>query len=211
LSHLFVPTRCGGWDRDACPKEAAVSVRQARWLNVLTALSTIVVMASAQEIHETDLKAVFLLRFGSFIEWPPSSGSAATGDFVIGVLGDDPVLPALESVTAGETVDGRPVRIDRYRGVFEVHDCQILFVSGTRRDRFRHILNRLHGRPILTVSDSDGFIEAGGMVAFLSDEGRVRLRVNVGSVRADGITISSKLLQLVEVVGDLPPGPSSDA
>jgi hypothetical protein len=39
------------------------------------------------------------------------------------------------------------------------------------------------------------------MIRFLVDEGRVMLRVNVAAAQAVGLTISSKLLRVAEIVG----------
>ena len=153
-----------------------------------------------QEFRETDLKAVFLLRFGSFMQWPEPAQPQS--EFVIGVLGEDPLAAVLEAAVVGETVAGRPVRVVRYRGVNEVRDPAILFISRSKRDRLRHILHILRGRPILTVSDLEHFTDAGGMVGLASDQRRVRLRVNVTATRASRISVSSKLLSVVEVVGD---------
>lgn len=206
LSRPLVPIRCGCRDPRGCPKGAAVTASWIRVIQVVMVCSAIAVVVGAQEFYATDLKAVFLLRFGSFMQWPTAT-DATPGDFVIGVLGEDPILPALETVVAGETVGGRRVRLVHYHGVHEVRDCEILFISRSRRDNIRHILHRLEGRPILTVSDSEGFTEAGGMVSFEPGDRRIRLRVNANAVREANITISSKLLRVAEIVD----GPPSSA
>lgn len=205
LSRRRYPIRCCCWDICACPEGNVVSIPWPKLLNLLAVISTVASMLSAQEFHERDLKAVFLLRFGSFMEWPPPPAGAEQ-DFVIGVLGEDGVFPVLEAAVAGETIGGRRVRAVHFRGVHEVRDCQILFISRSRGSRLRHILNVLRGRPILTVSDIDEFTESGGMIHLRPEGGRFRLRVNIDAARAANISISSKLLRVVEIVGEPPKG-----
>lgn len=180
-----------------------------RLRNLLAVFSTVASILGAQEFHETDLKAVFLLRFGSFMQWPPPPAGASQRDFVIGVLGEDRVLSVLETAVAGETVGGRRVRAVHFQGVHQVRDCEILFISRSRGSRLRHILNVLDRRPIVTVSDIDGFTEAGGMIHLQPEDGRVRLRVNLDAARAANISISSKLLGVVEIVGGRTKRPSN--
>lgn len=175
---------------------------------LLSLLATLAVAAAApaQEFRETDLKAVFLLRFGSFMQWPVPTAGNSDAAFTIGVLGDDPVAAVLEQAVQGETVAGRPVRVERYRNVGQVSGCEILFISRTKREHLPRILDVMRGRPVLTVSDIEDFTERGGMVGLTSDERRIRLRINVGAARQAGISISSKLLRVVEVVGETSSG-----
>jgi hypothetical protein len=53
---------------------------------------------------------------------------------------------------------------------------------------------------ILTVGESDGFIELGGMIRFVQDRNRVRFQVNQDVAESEGLVISSKLLRLAEIV-----------
>ncbi len=51
------------------------------------------------------------------------------------------------------------------------------------------------------MSDLDGSSQRGVMVQFTTDNNRIRLRINVESARASGLTISSKLLRSADIVG----------
>ena len=64
------------------------------------------------------------------------------------------------------------------------------------------VVSLFQGRPILTVGVEEGFAQQGGVVQFAVDRNKLRLVVNLRSARANGITISSKVLRLAEVIGD---------
>jgi hypothetical protein len=53
----------------------------------------------------------------------------------------------------------------------------------------------------LTVSQADGAAQRGVMIQFATENSRIRLRINVDSARAAGLTISSKLLRPAEIIG----------
>ena len=59
----------------------------------------------------------------------------------------------------------------------------------------------LDHRNTLSVSDLDASSERGVMIQFTTENNRIRLRINVESARAAGLTISSKLLRSADIVG----------
>lgn len=149
---------------------------------------------------EHQVEAVFLYHFTRFVTWPPRAFGDAQAPLVVGVLGDDPFGAYLDDVLRGESVNGVPLAARRFRRIDDVGPCLILFVSREGAGRLDAILPHLEGRPVLTVSDAEGFARAGGMVEFVREQGKIGLRINVDAARAAGLTISSKLLRLAEIV-----------
>jgi hypothetical protein len=154
-------------------------------------------LAFAQSFNEYQVKAVYLYHFSQFVEWPANANNAP---FVICVLGDDPFAGSLEDTVRGETVNSRPFDVQRFRNVDEISACNILFVSHSETDQLQKILARVKGRDILTVSDTKDFARRGGIVQFVTDQKKVRLRINVEAAKTANITISSKLLRPAEIV-----------
>jgi hypothetical protein len=79
--------------------------------------------------------------------------------------------------------------------------AHILFISASEKKRLPVILSSLRGSSVLTVSDMEGFLDAGGMVQFLNENDRVRFAVNVDATGRARLKLSSKLLSLAKVVG----------
>jgi hypothetical protein len=156
--------------------------------------------APAAEAPEYKIKAVFLFYFTQFVEWPPEAFPDVKTSFVIGILGDDPFGSDLEDAVRGEKVNDHPILVRHFGRVEDVDVCHILFVSRSKSDELRHVLTGLKARSILTVSDIDGFGRLGGMIRFLTDQNKVRLRINLSAVKAAGMQISSKLLRRAEIV-----------
>jgi len=155
----------------------------------------------AQAFKEYDLKAAFLYRLAEFVEWPSEAFPAAGNPLVIGVLGADPFGKALDEVVKGEEVKNRKLDVQRYHSMEEVKTCHILFISQSEAGRLEQIFSSLKDRKILTVGDTEGFAQRGGIVRFLTDKNKIRLRINLDAAKAASLTISSKLLRAAEVVG----------
>ena len=167
---------------------------------ILCGLAAAVSVRAQSGAKEYQVKAVYLYNFAEFVEWPPTAFSGQNAPLIIGVLGDDPFGSVLDETVHGEQANGRDLVVRRYRVVDEIAACHILFVSRSETDRLAPILRALRGRSILTISDAADFARRGGMVRFVTENHRIRLRVNLDAVKAANLTISSKLLRTVELV-----------
>lgn len=150
---------------------------------------------------EDQVQAVFLYNFSRFVEWPAQAFAAPNVPFVIGILGSDPFGARLDEAVRNEQVNGHPLTVRRFRTLAEIENCQILFVDRSETARLGQILAALDHRSTLTVSQADGAAQRGVMIQFATENNRIRLRINVDSARASGLTISSKLLRPAEIVG----------
>jgi hypothetical protein len=150
---------------------------------------------------EDQVQAVFLYNFSRFVEWPAQTFATPDDPFVIGILGSDPFGARLDEAVRNEQVNGHPLTVRRFHNLAEVDNCQILFVDRSESARIGQILALLDHRSTLTVSQADGAAQRGVMIQFATENSRIRLRINVESARASGLTISSKLLRPAEIVG----------
>jgi len=161
--------------------------------------------AQAARPSEYQVKAVFLFNFAQFVDWPPEAVADSQAPLTIGVLGENPFGDVLDATVRGERRGARSFVVRRYQRVEDIKICDILFISRPEGDRPEGVLADLKRRPILTVSDADGFAEHGGMIGFVTDRNRIRLKINLGVVQAAHLTISSKLLRVAEIINA--PGP----
>jgi hypothetical protein len=158
-------------------------------------------LSRAAAPNEYSLKSVFLYNFCRFIDWPDSAFAGPNDPIVIGVLGDDPFGSLLEEAVRGETFRGRSIRLEHYRSPREVGRCHVLFVSASETSHINEILGAVAGRNIVTVGETEAFIERGGMISLVADRNRVRLLVNPNTLRAARLEVSSKLLRVAEIKG----------
>jgi hypothetical protein len=171
-----------------------------KWLVLSAALFSGGPRLSAQTATspEYQIKAVFLFNFAQFVDWPPKAFPDAQTPLVIGILGEDLFGSYLDETVRGEKVNNRPLVVQRYRRIGEIKACHVLFISRSENARLEEILASLKGRSILTVGDSDEFALRGGMIRFVTEKNKIRMRINLEAVKAANLTISSKLLRLAE-------------
>jgi hypothetical protein len=148
---------------------------------------------------EFQVKAAFLFNFTRFIEWPETAFSSSGAPFVIGIIGKDPYGAYLDEIVKGEKIADHPIIIKHFSKISEIQNCQILFISATESLRMKEILSTVSGRSILSVGDTDNFVKSGGIVRLFTEQNRIRLEINNESVKASGLSISSKLLSVARI------------
>ncbi len=183
-------------------RESGTTIRKRDLLLVFLLLCSFVSLSnmSAQIPNPpTDLqvKAAYLYKFGAFVQWPPA---VPRDSFSVCVLGRDPFGPTLDSTLSGGSVDGAAVVATRITTAQEAVPCRIVFISESEEPKLRAILQVLDRMPVLTVSDMPRFVDRGGMIQFVLENGRVRFHVNLTSAEKAGLGLSSQLLKVASEV-----------
>jgi hypothetical protein len=157
--------------------------------------------------NELHVRAGFLLNFARFVEWPGEAFDDASAPVVIGVVGSDPFGDTLDELTRGEKVNGRAVAVRRYAPGDLLLGCHVLYIGVSSRTEAAGVVDRLGGSSVLTVSDADDFLRAGGIIRFVKVDGRIGFEIDLQAAGRANLKISARLLSLATVVqGREPPG-----
>jgi hypothetical protein len=147
-------------------------------------------------------KAAALSNVIAFTEWPKTAFATMDAPLVLGVFGEGPVADLLDQYLANEEWLGRRITLRRVNSSSDARSCHAIFVAASEFARWNTIAREIIGRPILTVGDADGFANREGIVEFGIEHDKVKLRVNLSAARDAGLTLSSKLLRIAQIVGD---------
>lgn len=159
-----------------------------------------IINAQTNYAQEYQVKAVFLYNFTHFIDWPKEAFESQYTPFVIGIIGNDPFGPFIETTIEGERIGSHVIRSQRFRSISEIKDCHILYIASKDPDEIKNILEMVEGKNILTVGDTPNFTRWGGMIRFFTEQGKIRLQINNTVAKAEGLKISSKLLRVAQVI-----------
>jgi hypothetical protein len=150
---------------------------------------------------EVMVKAVALEKISMFIDWPiiPESNRRSS-DFVITVLGQNIFGTTLEQLYRGKKIKNKKVTVN-YLSVNQIPDkCDILFVSKMRISDLKKVLAYTKEMPVLIVSDTEGFAEAGCFVNMYEFENKLRFEINQKAMRDAGFKIDYRLLRVSKVL-----------
>jgi len=166
----------------------------------LAAMISAVAMAQQPTPSEYQVKAAFLINFPKYAEWPASAFAETNSPVVIGLLGESKVVQELEKIVRGRTANGRKIILKRLGTVEETGGCHILFISAGEQQRTPNLLAKLKDGGILTVGETEDFLEHGGIINLAHREEKIALEVNLVAAARARIQISSKLLNVASVV-----------
>jgi len=142
------------------------------------------------------VKAAFLFNFAKFAEWPALRSGAP---ILVCVVGDGEIAAALVETVRGQSVGGRPIDVSTPSDSTTWRACQLLFIADAEPRRAADRVGPLKMLPVLTVSDSKGFSEAGGIIELFVEDGRMRFAINIDAADRAGVRLSSRLLGLAKV------------
>jgi hypothetical protein len=164
------------------------------------------VSAQANTTSEYQVKAAFLFHFAQFVDWPSEAFKDAATPLTYCTAGGDPFRGALDASLNGKVIDGRPVRVLHFREAQEIQGCQVLFLGTAEKKFISATLASLKASPVLTVGESEDFVQAGGMIGFFLEDNKVRFNINLDAAARGKLKISARLLSLAKTVIGGPKG-----
>jgi hypothetical protein len=144
------------------------------------------------QIEEYQLKAAFLYRFVDYVYWKDYSKNQT---FKIAILEESPIVSALTEMTKNKKME-----IKKYKNLKELSFCNILFVPYNCTIPIETILAKFSGKPVLIVTEQNGYGKKGSHMNFVMVENKLKFEVNLKAINKSGIGISSFLLQHAIIV-----------
>jgi hypothetical protein len=153
-------------------------------------------VAGPLPITEAQVKAAYLYNFAKFIAWPDESFAGPGAPIRICSASDPSFEHTLKEVVNARTVDAHPVQVLHVTTPAEARTCHILFVSSGEDKQARAVTEVLGRSGVVTVGETQDFLEKGGVICFTVHEGRVHFQINLRAAAQAGVYISARLLNV---------------
>ena len=157
--------------------------------------------ATEPNTSEYEVKAAFLYNFAKFVEWPAEALGDANQTFNICFAGDKSIGQDLQQVVSGKSITNHAIRIIQVHTPAESRICHILFLTSETFSEESHFLALLRDASVLTVGETKGFCNRGGIINFWIDSEHVRFEISPKASQRAHLLASSRLLRLARVVG----------
>lgn len=146
---------------------------------------------AAREVHEYQLRAVYLYNIAQFITWPDSEQEE---HFNICVIGDNPFDSYLDAVKS-KSVRNRPMRILYLpEGPQAGERCHIAYTTEERPDL------KLSNGAVVSIGESSDFLKNGGMISLVLVNKKVSILIDLAKFKPMGLNVSANLLEVARVV-----------
>jgi hypothetical protein len=157
--------------------------------------------------RDTLVKAAFLHKFASFVEWPEGTFARPDVPLRIGILGDELIWRDLSELARDRDRDGRPVAVVRLHADDALAGFHILYLKAPSAARLADLLASVPPG-VLTISDSNGAHPRGSVLSFAMEEGRIRFGVSLEAATRQRLRLHPRLVAAARLVG---PGPAPGA
>lgn len=158
------------------------------------------VLGQAKANREYQVKADFLYHFGQFVAWPEGAFPEANSPLVYCTVGEDPFQGALEASFKGKTIGTHSLQVKHFKEINEVQGCHVVFLGKLLKRSIPEELASLKGAPVLTVGETNQFVDDDGMIGFRLEGSKVRFEINLESAEKAHLKISAKLLAVAKRV-----------
>jgi hypothetical protein len=164
-----------------------------RRLLIALALAGVASYVVADVFPVESVKAAFLYRFASYVEWPPEVPQAP---FVIGVAGSEEVATQLEALLPRMAVRGHAAQLRRVSRVSDLDGVHILYIGPGVLPRSRSLLAEAVKRPVLLVTDDEDGLGAGAVINFRDSDRNVRFEVSLAASDRARLKVDAALLSV---------------
>ncbi len=157
---------------------------------------------AAEGSTDAQVKAGFVYNFAKYTEWPAAAFASPQAPIRLCFTGVDESQAKAFAALEGKPVQGREVRIRRNPTLAEMAECNILYLGDDEPRRVHAALQAARNASVLTISDSDGFVDTGGVIGLLYAGNRMQFEVNLSAAQRAGLKIASQVLKIARVVRD---------
>lgn len=171
-------------------------------LALLVFMQPLRLMADNAPGEEYKLKAALLYKLTQFVEWPSLKTNPENALFGLCVLGENDFASSLDALKLRKIGD-RTISVNYYRQSSDViGNCDLVFISKSKRPFLKSILRKLKNHPVLSVSDIKNFAQRGGIIQFTTGK-QIGFKINIESAKNSRLKIAAPLLQLAEIIGPM--------
>jgi len=151
----------------------------------------LLVKSADRPMHE--IHSVLMFNFIKHVEWPQT---AKTGNFVVGVYGDEEVYKTLSTYYANRTIKGQQVKIVKVNELGAIHKAHVIYLSKGHSKSFESLKNKFNGKPTLIITDGYNLGKKGSCINFKEIGGKLKFEINQSSLKQNKLKLSSQLASM---------------
>ena len=127
-------------------------------IKILVAALLISGSAFSQDRPMHEVHSMMVYNFTKYVQWPDHS---ATGEFIIGVVGNTDIYNTLNGWYGGKPRGSKTYIIKKFNSAAEVTDCHVLYIDKSKSGEFDNANDKVKGKGTLIITDKSGLGEKG--------------------------------------------------
>lgn len=175
-----------------CILQTQIILKMFKKVIITTILGFIITINQGQAQAKYKVYAGFMNHFTKYVQWPADTKS---GDFVIAVVGNSPIITELKPLE-GKMVGAQKIVIKAFATAGAVTSGHIIFVSEAQGAGIGDVSKKAKSFNSLVVAEIPGGAGKGADINFIEADGKIKFEVSSSNPDAHGIKISAELKKL---------------
>ncbi len=146
------------------------------------------------------IKAAYLYNFLQFIEWPENNNDKSSTQISIAFISNNTSAELMEALTtlSHRKIGAKPINVERYESLEQLPsiDYSVVYIDKEMEFIEPRVIKMFEGQPVLTIGESEQFINQGGMIRLYQNNRRIFFDLNVNQSKESGLRIPSKVQRI---------------
>jgi hypothetical protein len=164
-------------------------------LSILLLTSGTLVFAQERPMHE--VYSMMVYNFVKYVQWPDHT---ETGEFVIGVIGNNDVFTTLNTWYGGKPRGSKTYVIKKFNSAADVTDCHVVFIDKSKSGEFDAVNTKVKGKGTLVITDKAGLGEKGSGINFKNIDNKLKFELNQKAIEASNLKVSGSLTSMAILI-----------
>ena len=152
--------------------------------------------SDASKTAKIKLKGIYIYSFAKNVYWPQDY---STGDFFIGVYGDNDLYTQLNNSYTDKLIGSQKIKIKFFNELDMIKDCHLLFVSEEKMKDIGSVRKKISKQTLL-VSEGENLVTTGSMINFIYVQSRLKFQVNKTKSEKNDLKIGQTLTKLAHSI-----------
>lgn len=166
-------------------------------IKILVAALLISGSAFSQDRPMHEVHSMMVFNFTKYVQWPDH---AVTGEFIIGVVGNNDIYNTLNGWYGGKPRGSKTYIIKKFNSAAEVTDCHVLYIDKTKSGEFDNVNDKVKGKGTLIITDKSGLGEKGSSINFKLVDNKLKFELNQKAIEASNLKVSGALSSMAILI-----------
>jgi hypothetical protein len=166
-------------------------------IKILVAALLISGSAFSQDRPMHEVHSMMVFNFTKYVQWPDH---AVTGEFIIGVVGNNDIYNTLNGWYGGKPRGSKTYIIKKFNSAAEVTDCHVLYIDKSKSGEFDNVNDKVKGKGTLIITDKSGLGEKGSSINFKLVDNKLKFELNQKAIEASNLKVSGALSSMAILI-----------
>src|SRR5688572_29818988 len=168
-------------------------------MKIKTLVAALLISGSAfcqdKPVHE--VYSMMIFNFTKYVQWPDH---AQTGEFLIGVVGNNDMYNTLNGWYGGKLRGSKTYIIKKFNSASDVTDCHVLYIDKSKSGEFDNANDKMKGKGTLIITDKSGLGEKGSSINFKLVDNKLKFELNQKAIEASNLKVSGALSSMAILI-----------